>query len=155
MAIDLSALEQEIIERLRQSQTLPAEARIMAFPDRSAEVGSPVGKCAIVVRFSRLRLGANENSNQQAGFIQSGSIYLEIRLIVKDLRSHTGAYPLLSLIFDALIGWTPQQLGSSFSPTAPMSLESSELAGFGDGVWDWAATFSLPVLMRVKRHRST
>ena len=150
----IAQLEDDIVERL--GEALPVdELRLMAWPDQPLDTGKPLGRAAVMVRFSRLRL--DPISRRTTGpTVQTGELDIEIRYLVKGLRSHTGAYPLIALTTDTLAGYMPQ-------PSTLIDGMAAQLPGFyalvaqlvdhdkSVGVWDWGQMFRLNIDYRGRK----
>lgn len=148
-------LEESILARLQAVPTLPESVRLMAWPDRPMERGTPVGAAAIFVRFAGIGKSSPQTTNRT--YTQSGTVDFEVRHLVKDLRSHTGAYPLMALVEGSLAGWLPPPEVLDDGYTAKLSgfyLTRSDLVGRDQQVWDWGQQFSLPILYVRRNHRA-
>lgn len=148
-------LEAAIITRLEPA--LPAdEIALMAWPDNPRMTNKPVGAAAVMVRFSRLQLSSPGTINRSA-IIQSGSIEIELRFLVKDLRSHFGAYELMAQSQRTLTGWLPEdaELDDGLAPRLPgFYLLRTQLVdrNTSDRVWDWGQMYSLDVDYKGEKH---
>lgn len=120
---------------------LPSSVRILVWPDTPAEMSRVWQKDAIYVRWGGITLSPREGSRGHE--IQWGTIFFEVRLLVKDLRSHTGAYALLEQIQSALSGQRPAPVGGYSFDVSGLSLTKISLVEREDAshVWDWGAMF--------------
>jgi hypothetical protein len=136
----MQSLEQSVLTALEADTELTAGVKIQAWPDAPAAGVGPLGAAVLMVRFAGLSLNPPLS---QGRLVQEGSAEVELRLLVKDLRSHTGAYPLLSRCHSLLSGLQPS-LDPGFSPKLPgLYLLTSELVErYRDiQVWDWGARY--------------
>lgn len=137
----LQAVEQAIVDRLMAA--LPTQVRVLAFPDSPIEQGFPKGVAAIYVRFAGVDL--KPGGHQRTAFAQEGVVEFEVRLLVKDLRSHTGAYPLMEQCQAALSGWFPASAdGYSFGLPGLQMARMELVERLSDySLWDWGLRFRI------------
>lgn len=128
--------------------------RVVAWPDRPTEIGRAQMKDGLYLRFAGLDLELPMgNKNHQ---IQQGKIRFEARLLVKDLRSHAGAYNLIEKIQSWLTGFRPGPASSrgdySFGVQG-LALTQARLVERLDesGQWDWGLIFETPVVYGDRR----
>lgn len=148
----MKALEDAIVARIIGAVELPAAAKVLAWPDRPLELNRPVGSAAILVRFMGVSKSVEASPNRRA-LCQTGSISIEARFLVKDLRSHVGAYSLMQVVEDLLGAWKPagEVLDPGYSASEPGAyLANSQLVAHDQSVWDWGQQYQIPV-MYVKR----
>lgn len=137
----LQAVESAITDRL--GMVLPAAVRVLAFPDIPIEQGFVKGATTVYVRFAGIELDAV--SSQRSSFAQRGFVVFEVRFLVKDLRSHIGAYPLMELVQKALSGWLLSG-SDDYSFTLPgLQMTRMELIErlSAYSLWDWGMMFRI------------
>lgn len=137
----LQAVEQAIVNRLVAA--LPTQVRVLAFPDSPIEQGFPKGVAAIYVRFAGIDL--KPGGHQRTALVQEGVVEFEVRLLVKDLRSHTGAYPLMMVCQKKLSGWLPPgSEGYSFGLPGLQMARMDLVERLSDySLWDWGLRFRI------------
>lgn len=144
----LKTVEAELVDLL--STALEGEGvRVVAWPDRPLDFGRAQMKDGLYVRFAGLDL---ELPTGNFGHLrQDGKIRFEARLLVKDLRSHTGAYELIEKCQAWLTGFCPgpasYSQGYSFGVQG-LALVRAELIERVDesGQWDWGLMLEAKVL---------
>lgn len=142
--LDLSGLEEELVERLQPLNQ--GTMRVAATPEDANELRSPKGDRALVA-FRGLSLQQPANKiNPQAPIIQPGEIRFVIVLQVKSLRSHQGALPLIQQVIDLLTGFCPELTGK------PIYHTTTDFVSVDEGIWTWSLSFNAP-MSYVKRPR--
>jgi hypothetical protein len=137
----LQELEAAISDIL--AQKLGTQARVMAFPETPVQQGSPLGVAAVYVRFSGVNLSRHEGG--RSPYYQSGSVDFEVRVLAKDLRSHTGAYPIIEQILGALAGWKPNPRdGWSFALPGFQMVGCELVERLPEySLWDWGMRWQI------------
>lgn len=151
----MQQLEDAIISRLTAVPTLPESVRLFSWPDKPMDRGQPVGVAAIFARFAGVSKSSAATTNRT--FTQGGTIDFEIRFLVKDLRSHVGAYPLMALVENSLAGWLPDPslLEEGYTAKLPgFYMSRSDLVGRDQQVWDWGQSYSLPIIYTRRNHNA-
>lgn len=151
----LRSVEAEIVALL--GTALADEGvRVVAWPDRPTEIGRAQMKDGLYLRFAGLDLELPVgNKNHQA---QQGKIRFEARLLVKDLRSHVGAYDLIEKAQRWLTEFRPSPVsgddGYSFGVQG-LALTQARLVERLDesGQWDWGLIFESSVVYGDRRLR--
>ena len=149
----MKALEDAIVALIQGIDGLPEQAKVLPWPDQPLKLGRPVGSAAIMVRFAGENLRSIDTINRGPS-LQNGNISIEIRILVKNLRTHSGAYNLLHSVHMALSGWVPvpEVMPKGYSPQLPgMQLTSSDLVDHTEAVWDWGQRYALPVTFLNKK----
>lgn len=149
-------LEDAIVGRLKTLTTLSETARVLSWPDKPAELGRPTGSAAVLVRFMGVNLVTKASPNVRS-VCQSGSLSVEIRFLVKNLRSHSGAYGLMESVQDQLSGWQPPgtELPSGYSANmGGFTLRGSQLIEHDQSIWDWGQQWIIPVMYIKQRTKN-
>jgi hypothetical protein len=135
----LQAVEQAIVDRL--TAALPPQVKVSAFPEQPIEQGLPPDVVTIYVRFAGVDL--TPGKGQRTAIVQEGSMEFEIRLLVKDLRSHIGGYPLMEAVQTQLTGFHPRNAdGYSFGLPGLQMTRMELLSRVSDySFWDWSLKF--------------
>lgn len=92
----------------------------------------PVGVALLAIQGSRYERQNNGTQNRITRIL--------VTLLVRNLSSHQGAYPLIDTITMALMGWTPPIQGSGQNWCA-LSAVSDECADEFNGVWQYNLVF--------------
>lgn len=141
--MDFKALEDEAIARV--SAAAIGDVRVAAWPDSPGSLGQPTGSGLILIRFLGLDLSPPKTVDRSY-LRQDGTISLEARVFVRNLRSHVGAYPLIRQVHKSLSGWLPQ-LAEPLSAKHPgCYLVSTDLLAKDSQVWDWGMLFRIEVI---------
>ncbi len=137
----LQVVEQAIVDRLVSA--LPSQVRVLAFPDQPIDQGLVRNETTVYVRFAGIEL--ESNGHQRSAFAQLGVVMFEVRFLVKDLRSHVGAYPLMEVCQKSLSGWLPVgSNGYSFSLPGVQLTRMELIERFSDyALWDWGLMFRI------------
>ena len=107
--MDLSAIEKEIVARLKTTITPSNEHLVRAFPNDLEEIRKLHPKGGILVRY----LGSentNPEPNQQKISVQDETQNWQILIVNRNLnleRPHDGVYELVKLVKEKLTGFTP------------------------------------------------
>jgi hypothetical protein len=141
----LKQAEQAIVDRLTTAPKWPKSARVEAWPDSPIELGRAQMKDGVYVRFAGLNLEAVQGQRQP--YVQMGRAEFEIRLLIKDLRSHVGAYELIELIHHQLTAFRPSNSdGYAFQLPGLYLTKAVMVDRYKDSAqWDWGAMFSIGV----------
>lgn len=136
----LLEIEASLVDRLRAG--MPEQIRVAPWPDKPLEFARPQNIGTIFVRIGRLKLLPRQSASYQA--IQDCQLTIELRLLLKDLRSHVGAYPSIELAQRLLTGWKhPNQDGYAFKQAGLQLLEADLVERVADsGQWDWGMIFA-------------
>ena len=142
----LKATEDAIVARLTTTPGWPGMIRVAAFPDKPFELGYPQMGIGVFIRFAGLRLPPVDSN--RGAYVQQGSADFEARVVVKDLRSHVGAYELIEVLHKRMACFRPpNEPPYSFGlPGFWMSradLVDHEKKG---GLWDWGCMFSIQII---------
>jgi hypothetical protein len=131
----LLAVESEIVNIL--DTALTDQVRVLAFPEKPIDQGGPRGVAAVYVRFAGLDLQMARGG--RSPFVQQGEVEFEVRLLMKDLRSHVGAYALMESINRALSGWLPATAeGFSFALPGFQMVRMELVERIPEfSLWDW------------------
>jgi Gp37 protein len=131
----LAEIEAAIVERLQPLQE--QGIKVFAFPDNPNELGRPFTGGQILVGFKDENLSEPQGNVTTAHIIQSQTLQFELSLQLKNLRSHTGALPVMDAVRDLLTGFKPPNV------THPMYQTKG---GFVDldsktGIWFYSMVF--------------
>lgn len=142
----LQQAEQSIADRLAAAPNWPKPIRVEAWPDNPLEFGRSQMQQTVYVRFAGLNLGAVQGQRQP--YVQEGTADFEIRLLVKDLRSHTGAYDLIEIIHQRLTAFRPSNSnGYAFKLPGLYLTKAVMVDRYKESAqWDWGAMFSIGVI---------
>ncbi|WP_016949767.1 Gp37 family protein [Anabaena sp. PCC 7108] len=131
----IDEIEKAIIERL---EPLKAEKlRIEGFPDNPAELGKPVVIGQILVGYRKESLSKPSTFVASAPIIQDWTLSFELSLQLKNLRSHTGAYPIMGKIRNLLTGYKPPAIQK------PLYQSEGGFVSIKEGVWYYSMIFSV------------
>lgn len=135
----LQAVEGAIV--LRLVAALPSQVKALSFPDKPIEQGFAQGATTVYVRFAGVEL--ESNGSARSSFVQSGIVLFEVRFLVKDLRSHVGAYPLMETCQKTLSGFKPDGSdGYSFGLSGLQMTRMELIERHPDySLWDWGMMF--------------
>lgn len=112
---------------------------IAGFPGADDERARPGRQGQILIGYARSRFqpqgGEPLTLNTTAEF--------EVALMLRDLRTHTGAYPILDLVRRSLTGyWVPcDNVAGKCYPVQEGFLKIEE------GIWYYSQTFALPLML--------
>lgn len=140
----LQQAEQAIVDRLLSTPDWP-NMRVAAWPDSPLEFGRAQMQVGVYIRFAGLNLPRVEGHRQD--YVQQGTADFEVRLLVKDLRSHTGAYDLAEMIHRRLTGFRlATDNGYAFGLPGLFMTKFSLVDRYKESnQWDWGAIFSTQV----------
>jgi hypothetical protein len=125
----ITDVEQGIIDRLKAKITLFA---VEAFPDNPDAYNLAHVNGALLVRYG----GTNYGKPVHMGpVIQTGETLFEVNIIVRHLRTHTGAYSAIDQVKAALIGYVPKDGCTRLTAVRDEFIEQSS------GLWQYAVTF--------------
>lgn len=130
----LVELEEAIVQRLQSLQD--NGVKIIGFPDNPSELGRPFPSGQILVGFKKESLGQPAAVVTTAPIIQPWTIEFELSLQLKNLRSHSGAYPIMETIRDLLSGFRPPMV------TRPIYQVQGGFVDLKDGIWFYSMIFA-------------
>ena len=147
----IQALEQTVLELLRQDVTFTDCVRVDAMPDIPApNSGSVRGDGVCYVRFVGVDMAAVAGMNR-GPFVQDGIAQIELHFFLRTLRDHAGAYPLLEKAIEILVGHRPN-VGDGFSIALPglylktiVPVSKSKDSGY----WHWVEVFETNITYEV------
>lgn len=115
------------------------EIAISGFPGESEQESRPGRQGRIFIGYKRSRF------QQTAGepLTLNTTAEFEVALMLRDLRTHTGAYPVLDLVRRSLTGyWIPcDNVAGKCYPVAEGFLKIEE------GVWYYSQSFAVPLML--------
>jgi len=141
--IDIAGIEAFVVEVLNPLE-VEENVAIVAFPDGANYPRVATAGFAIVA-FLGERLDPPNGRNQGRGYAQNRTVQFEISLHLKDLRSHSGAYPIIDRMRDLLTGQSPP----GCKPRG-LYVASSQYADRINGFWIYriVAEIDLPLIHR-------
>lgn len=135
----IEQVEQLLIDRLKATPNLGDKVHVLGFPGRPNDDAARVrGSAAILVKFGRLKLEPEGGNGFET--VQYGSLDFEFRLLVKDLRSHVGAYDLIETIVDRISRYRPPNLPPWGFGVSGFQVSEAVLIDRGEAIWDWGMT---------------
>jgi hypothetical protein len=130
----IDQIEKAIIERLAPLKT--QKLRVEGFPDNPDELGKPVVIGQVLVGYRKDTFSKPPTFVESAPIIQDWMLSFELSLQLKNLRSHTGAYPIMGKIRNLLTGYKPVV-------QKPLYQSEGGFVSIKDGVWYYSMVFSL------------
>jgi hypothetical protein len=136
--------EQSIVDRLLSIPDWP-NIRVVVWPDTPLEYGRAQMKDGVYIRFAGLNLPPVEGHRQD--YVQQGTADFEIRILVKDLRSHVGAYDIGRMVHRRLAGFrlAPEEDYTFGLPGIYLRKFSLVDRYKESNQWDWGAIFSTQI----------
>ncbi len=101
----LAEIEAAIVEQLQPLQE--QGIKVFAFPDNPSELGRPFTGGQILVGYKDEDLSEPPGNVTTTTIIQTQTLQFELSLQLKNLRSHTGALPVMDAVRDLLTGFKP------------------------------------------------
>lgn len=151
MADPYTELETAIVDKLQADASLTNQVKVMAWPD-DGETGRVSGAGEVKVRFiDSQSTPPNAPSNR---FLQQEQAVFELRLGLKALRSHAGAYPILATIRDLISGLAPTLTGAEWAVQLPGFFHvESGFVGRSDThkVWVFASLYAVDLVYMHRR----
>lgn len=146
--MNFAELENQAIARIEAIPVLSEQTRCFPWPDQPESYGKPAGSSAIFVRFAGMQMSSSEPGSRTA-LLQYGSLLMDCRLLVWDLRSHAGAYPLISHLVQALGGWRPDLDPPLVAKLPGFNVDRCALISRKNRLWHWSLTFKLGVVLEM------
>ena len=141
----IEQVEQLLIDRLKASANLGDRAHVLSFPGSPTEDAARVrGSAAILVKFGRLKLEPEGGNGFET--VQYGSLDFEFRLLVKDLRSHVGAYDLIEIVVDRISRYQPPNLPPWSFGVSGFQVSEAVLVDRSEAIWDWGMTAKIDLI---------
>jgi hypothetical protein len=131
----IGEIEQAIINRLEP--LIQQNLKVVGFPDNPKELGHPVGIGQILVGYKKEGLTVPQTFVASAPIIQDWVLSFELSLQLKNLRSHTGAYPVMGTIRNLLTGYKPPVIQK------PLYQSEGGFVSVNEGIWYYSMIFSL------------
>ncbi|WP_028488089.1 Gp37 family protein [Thiothrix lacustris] len=125
MSSPLLALEDAVISNLASASL---GISVEPYPDRPADYSmiDPVGAALVVIPSSRYSPMING--------VQTRTTRIVVTLLVRNLATHAGAYPLIDAVLATLQGWTPDDW-------QPVAAISEQFVTEDNGVWQYDLVF--------------
>jgi hypothetical protein len=135
----IEQVEQLLIDRLKATPNLGNLVHVLGFPGKPNDDAARIrGSAAILVKFGRLKLETEGGNGYHT--LQYGSLDFEFRLLVKDLRSHVGAYDLIEIIVDRISRYQPPNLPPWSFGVSGFQVSEAVLIDRSEAIWDWGMT---------------
>lgn len=132
----LLEIERAIVSKI--NQVLSGTFKVKGFPENPKELGQPMPSAQILVGYKRstfqLISRGPTTLNQSAEF--------EIKYMLKNLRTHTGVYPVLDLVRTALTGYIPIQ-----GPAQGLYPTDEGFEDLDQSTWYYNQTFTIDLLI--------
>jgi len=112
------------------------DLQVSAFPDSAQSLGKPKSKGLILIGYKGDSLDPPTSPLNSEAIIQNQIIEYEVSLQLKSLRSHTGAYPVMTRIQDLLTGLRPVGYQSQ-----PIYKSKGGFIDVADGIWYYSMLF--------------
>lgn len=143
------ALEDTLVARVKRAAP---QARVEPWPDSPAEFFRPQVANAIYLRIGDL-LPQLTDQQSPAPFIQVARLEIEVRILLKNLRTHVGTYASKESIFTALSGYVPASNETYIFKHPGLQLIRSGMIERRDqsAQWDWGLKFSAPLNLLTER----
>lgn len=129
----IAAIEAAYVERLA-TPLKPLTVEPFPGDPGSYKLGNRKGAVLVVYRGSRLG-----KSQSTAAIAQERTLLFDLVVMVKDLRSHTGAYPVIQAIYRQLQGFKPAGAARAW-------IERDGFVEHDAGVWTYTVTVATRVL---------
>jgi hypothetical protein len=141
----IQQVEQLLIDRLKATPNLGNLVHVLGFPGKPNDDAARIrGSAAILVKFGRMKLEPEGGNGYQT--VQYGSLDFEFRLLVKDLRSHVGAYDLIEIIVDRISRYQPPNLPPWGFGVSGFQVSEAVLIDRGEAIWDWGMTAKIDLI---------
>lgn len=124
----IKPVEEALIAEIKAVVGLPVEG----FPDAPASWRMTHAKGTVLVGFAGSTGGPDQTTDV---LVQQRDVEWDISVLVRNLRSHAGAYEILDAIRTALFG--QRILGFS-----PLTLKKERFISHDDGVWLYVQTWT-------------
>ena len=131
-----ASITAHLTEALQQAGLNNRGVKLHAFPDNAAELGRVQQRVQVLVGYK----GASFADTGEEPIQQTMLMSWEVSIQVANLRTHTGAYPLLDIIREAMTGFIPIA-----GPVRAMRPRSERFADLDQGIWYYVMEFVLPV----------
>jgi hypothetical protein len=141
----IQQVEQLLIDRLKATPNLGNLVHVLGFPGKPNDDAARIrGSAAILVKFGRMKLEPEGGNGYHT--LQHGSLDFEFRLLVKDLRSHVGAYDLIEIIVDRISRYQPPNLPPWSFGVSGFQVSEAVLIDRGEAIWDWGMTAKIDLI---------
>ncbi len=133
----IAGIEADIVERLG-SKIETSAAKVEAFPDDPKKYKLVHPKGAVLVAYA----GAEYAMPGSASVvIQDAMLHWQVSILMRNLRTHGGAYGYLDSVRAALLGWR-------YPGATGLFMRKEEFVSQDDGIWTYGMTFAhkLPMI---------
>jgi len=126
----IKAIENQIIERLKAKIQ---ELHIEGFPEKPAEFKLIHPKGAILVHYQ----GSSYSEPKSLGCIfQTRKLEFSLTIVMRNLRSHEGAYDYIDKVRDILTGFKPENCEKMYPIKEDFLAEDN-------GIWQYGINFAM------------
>lgn len=135
--------EDQIIARLEGSEVITTACTLYAWADNPAfDYGRPLAKGNLLVRFLG-EVSPEPGTQNTRGGIQLCQLTFDIRLLIKNLRTHAGGYEVMDAIRQRLTGFVPEPSGQHHPTPKGFFHLRTGLVSSEDSVWDFSLHYGL------------
>lgn len=134
----LAEIESALVAKLTSKLTYRG-LRLTAFPDNINELGKPTLSGQILVGYKR----STFRTVTPDPLTYEQLLQFDINLQLKNLRSHTGVYPLLDEVRFELAGW---YCGSA-AQKRPAYWQSEAFSDVDEGIWSYTQSLIVPLVI--------
>ena len=130
-------IEAAIVQQLSPLQD--SGLQVLAFPDNPQALGRPAPKGQVLVGYKSDQLDPPGSINSST-IIQKQTIEFEVSIQLKNLRNHSGVYPVMVQIQELLTGFKP--IGHQ---TQAMYKVRGGFVDISEGTWFYSMVFACPL----------
>jgi hypothetical protein len=131
----IAEIEESILQRLQLLND--GGLRIAGFPDNPQESGRSMPNGQVLVGYKKESLEPPNTFIEDTPVIQKWTLEYEISVQLKNLRSHTGAYPVMDEIKELLTGFRPSPINQ------PLYQIQGGFVDMKDGIWYYSMIFGV------------
>jgi hypothetical protein len=144
----IESLENAIVEQLRSPEMIQL-VRVMAWPDDPKTIPNPVGAGYLLARYRDDTSESLDGQNLTKPMTSLETYSYELRFLVRSLRAHRGAYPVMQLARKLLQGFSPTIDDSAYKPfRSGFSYSGGGLVAGSkkEGLWDFFQLYEIKLL---------
>ena len=127
----IAEIEADIVAKIKAA--LPSLS-VEAFPDRPNLHRSASPNGSVLVVYQRSTLGSDLVAGGMVA--QERTLHFDLTVLVRDLRTHQGAYPILDALYVALLGFAPIHCSKIW-------ITQDSFVSQTDGVWEYQLTLAM------------